>query len=281
MSPTDCLGVPWPALTARLEPPRTLARWARREPALRPFGCLDDVAHALHRGRDPDQADAVLGALLRLSATDGGDEPDAALLVAHLLNPGTRRLALELRDLSDDIDDLIAGAVWLKIRTFPWQHRTRAYAKNVLLDTRLAVLGELRRAYRTVIGPGGRTDRVVLVDPSPPAQTGLSRDRSVLDHPMWDPHDRDELQLADVLDWAQRSGVVSSGDVALLVDLAVAGDQVNLQTGQRRRSAVNCEAEIVEVARRRGVEPRTVWRQRYRAISRLRAARERYLRAVA
>jgi hypothetical protein len=276
MSPTDCFGVPWHALTARVEPADTLARWARAEPALAGFGCLDDVATMLHHGDDVERGDQALGAVVRLAAVDGGDEEDAALLVAHLLANGSRKLALKLRDLSDNIDDLIAEALWLRIRMFPWRQRSHAYAKSLLLDTRKAVLAELH-PYRS---PDGR-DRIVPVDPLPnPAGAVGPGVLAVLDQPMWEEHDRSDIRLADVLDWAQRSGIVTASDVELLIDLAVSAARLGQREGEVRRGA-NTAAEVGEVARRRGVNKRTIWRHRTRALVALRGARDQYLAAVA
>jgi hypothetical protein len=211
MSPTDSLGVSWPALTDRVEPANTLARWAATEHALAGVGTLDELAAIVHRGGNAARADELLGALIRLAALDGGDDEDAALLVAHLLANGTRKLALQVRDLSADIDDLLAGQLWLQIRTFPWQRRTRAYAKSLLLDTRLGVLAELR-PYRTRAGH----DPVLLVDPiSTPAVDGPS-DAELLDRPFLHEHDLDEAGdgthrgvniAAEIADVAERHGV--------------------------------------------------------------------------
>jgi hypothetical protein len=160
MSPTASLGLTWPALAERVEHTRALDRWAAAEAVLAGISSLDALAEIVHDGQNPARADALLGALVRVAAADGGDDEDAALVVAHLLDNGTRKLALQLRDLSRDIDGLLAGELWLQIRTFPWRRRCRAYAKSLLLDTRTAVLAELR-PYRT---RDGHT-RVVLVDP--------------------------------------------------------------------------------------------------------------------
>ncbi len=138
---------PWPALTERVDPVHGLDRWAAAEPALAGIGTAGELAETVHNGGDPARADELLGALVRLAAVDGGNEEDAALLVAHLLGNGTRKLALQLRDLSADIDDLLAGELWLQIRTFPWRRRRRAYAKSLLPIARACWTG--RASIRT------------------------------------------------------------------------------------------------------------------------------------
>lgn len=276
MSPTDSLGVCWLSLANRVESTRTLARWAAIETALAGIDTLDELATIVHRGGDAARSDALLGALIRLAAFDGGEEVDAALLVAHLLANGTRKLALQLRDLSGDIDDLLAGQLWLQIRTFPWQRRTRAYAKSLLLDTRLAVLGGELRPYRTRAGH----DPVLLVDPvrTPAADGPCPAD--LLDRPVLDEHDWDESGLVDVLAWAQRCGVIDARDVALLIDLIVVCDVVGSPVAGSHRG-VNIAAEIAAVAERHGVHAKTVWRRRARALAALQRARGDYLAAVA
>ncbi len=279
MSPTDSLGVTWPALTERVDPVRGLDRWAAAEPALAGIGTVGELAEIVHDGGDRARADELLGALVRLGAVDGGDEEDAALLVAHLLGNGTRKLALQLRDLSGDIDDLLAGELWLQIRTFPWRRRRRAYAKSLLLDTRLAVLAELR-PYRNRAG----LDRITLVDPiARAAENHATADcAGLLDRPFLDLHDEDEPSLLDLLEWAQRSGVIDRADAALLIELMRAADGM----GQADRDVsagrgLNRADEVSAVAARHGVHEKTIWRRRARALSALRDASGQYLAAVA
>jgi hypothetical protein len=256
----------------------------------------------VHHGQDPARADELLGGLVRLAAADGGDDEDAALVLAHLLDNGTHKLALKLRDISTDIDELLAGQLWLQIRTFPWRRRRRAYAKSLLLDTRTAVLAELR-PYRT---RDGRT-RVLLVDPvgrderkEPPvrgreakavAANAAGRTSEVplpggrvgaLDRAHFDKHDQDASTLLDVLEWAQRSGVIDRAEAALLLELAVAANDTSpaAATSSLGRG-VNRAVEIAAVAARHGVVEKTIWRRRARALTALQAASARYLAAVA
>ncbi len=146
----------WPALVDRLDRAGALERWAVREPPLRPVRSVRDLAYfgGAERG-------AVLGALVRLAAVDGGDESDALLVALHLLSDGVRALATRLRDLHPDPTHLVAGELAAQIRSFPWRRRTGAYAANLLLDTRAALLRELRPGC-TRVHPN-RAD--LLIDP--------------------------------------------------------------------------------------------------------------------
>ena len=279
MSPTDSLGVTWPALTERVDPVHGLDRWAAAEPALAGIGTVGELAEIVHNGGDPARADELLGALVRLAAVDGGNEEDAALLVAHLLGNGSRKLALQLRDLSADIDDLLAGELWLQIRAFPWRRRRRAYAKSLLLDTRLAVLAELR-PYRNRAG----LSRVLLVDPVVnAAEDGAKGDcSSLLDRPCLDPHAGDESSLLDLLEWAQRTGVIDRADAALLIELMLAADGARAADQDAAAGrGLNRAKEISAVAARHGVHEKTIWRRRARALDALRDARGQYVAAVA
>lgn len=283
MSPTHLLGITWTELAARLVAGDALDCWARREPALRGLAGADHVAAIAHGGLDSDRTDALIGALVRLGAVDGGNEQDAALLVAHLLANGARKIALQLADLSADIDVVVAGALWIQIRTFAWRQRHRAYAKSLLLDTRHAVLAELR-PYRSRAG----IDMVIAADPTPSGLlTGFGR---ATHDPLWaaradglgsrlpgapgDVEGQDAgTELAELLSWATRRGVISHSDAQLLTELTATAHLVDV-TARRGR---NVAAEISRVATRHGVHERTVRRRRDRAMAALQSARADYL----
>ena len=274
MSPTNASGIPWASWTDRLL--GRLEDWAELEPDLAGLGSLTELAGVVHEPGEPSRADAILGALVRIAAQDGGDDRDAALVVAHLLANGTRRMAFQLRDLSADIDTIVAGQLWLQIREFPCRRRTRAFAKNILLDTKRAVLAELR-PYRDSYGQ----DRVLPVDFSldapGPAPSWLSR---VLSQSFLDPQDQPDVYLADVLEWAQRTGAITAADAATLADLANA-DPLKSAGSRRKVRGVNSAAEILDLARRRGVSEKTIRRHRDRAVGSLRSVRSEYLAAIA
>jgi hypothetical protein len=83
----------WPDLVARLDTAGTVRRWAAAEAALTGLTGIDDITGTLAKGADPDRADEVVGALVRLAAGDGGDDADAVLLLLHLLSDGVLALA--------------------------------------------------------------------------------------------------------------------------------------------------------------------------------------------
>jgi hypothetical protein len=269
MSSMQHLGLTWPVLAERVERSGRWPSWVIAEPALACVSGLQEVAAIAADRAHPGCADALLGALVRLGAMDGGNDQDAAGAVALLLANGADQLAGQLRNLSGDIDHMVAGQVWLQIREFPWRRRRRAIAKNILMDARRALLRDLgvdtRRCNRGVV--------VMLVDTTRDSAASYAGSRSLVDQ---DGHSGsgDELTLAEVLEWATGSGVVAAYDAATLLELAsveVAGSVRGLSSA----------AEIAAVATRRGVNEKTVRRSRDRALRCLVGARQAYLRECA
>lgn len=216
MPPSDYLGESWPDLCARIDAQRGLQRWAVVEPALAAFTELAAVAVDVHSSRDRAHVDDVFAALLRLAAADNGDDQDAALVVAHLMQKGSRAVAISLADLSPDIDAVVATELWMQIRGYRWRQRRHSHALGLKNDTRAAVLREFAPARD---GEGRRR----LVSLSPDVVTWLSdaqldeRIESDTDLP------RDaEDELLDVLSWAKGTGVLSDDDVRLLLEFELA-----------------------------------------------------------
>jgi hypothetical protein len=199
----------------------------------------------------PADADEVIGALVRLAAADGADDPDAVLVLLHLLSGGVRALAAKLAHLSDNILPLVVGELTCRIRRYPWQRRTRAHAKNLLLDTKQALLrGELRASLPNQPG-------VVLVDPHDPGFRLLDVAQK----------EEDDVDVVDLLLWAGGHGVAPLQDLLMLLDL------------ERRRGYGTATRH--RVAGDLGINERTVRRRRDRALAALRQAGPTYLAAVA
>jgi hypothetical protein len=214
---------------------------------------------------NPQRADAVLGSLVRLAAADGGGDADAVVVLLHLLWPGAARLAAKLRHLSPDPEALVLGELAIQIRRFPFERRTRAHAANLLMDTQATVWRELR-PYRT-----DRLSRPAekLVDPLDDAKDAAAAfgEPGLLDRPHTDRADSEELDLVDMLLWAQRTGAVDHVDLAVLVDLEYARELPDVSP-----------QKFVAVAR--GWSVRTVQRRRDRALDALRACSGDYLSAA-
>ncbi|ROR91127.1 hypothetical protein [Nocardioides aurantiacus] len=244
------------------------ARWAAAEPALAGVGSLQRLENMRGAACDPG-----LGALVRIAAGDGRGAELAAIAVVHQLEGGLRRLCWRLRDLSDDIEAVVVGELWRQIRTFPWQRRTRAYAANLLLDTRAAVLRELHPdrdrdgQQRVVLVEGDSTKLDLLIGAQPAEAHSASGSEAT---------DREFVQLVR---WARSCRAISGDDVDLLVDLLEAGHQVD--SSDRCTRGVSSDAALRLVAERRGVCTKTVVRHRNRVLDALRAAAPRYLSEVA
>lgn len=274
MSPTDSLGVPWPELVDRIASERSLSRWAQREPGLSRFDGVSALVEVVHSNDRGSGGDEILAALVRCAAADGGDDHEAALLLCHLLANGTRALAIRLGDLSREIDDVVAGALWIQIRTFPWQRRRRAIALNLLLDTRRTVLRELC--------PHRRRDGTRWVTVWDPSDLAESSGHAGAPERLWPAEvgDDAESDLANVLVWALSRGVIAERDARLLLDLVAAARRTDARAHPSRRG-LNVRADVDEVAARWGIDEKTVRRRRDRAVLALRNARATYLSEVA
>ena len=255
----------WLELVARLDAAEALGRWAAREPTLAGVAGVGDLAELTCAGCDRVRADAVLGALVRWAAADGGDDPDAVLVLVHLLADGVWALAARLRDLADDLPALIVGELTAQIRAFPWRRRRRAFAANLLLDTRAAVLRDLGLGRH-----GWHRRGEVLIDPLDEWRLlnigGASE--------VWcgwrgcfgsrEPTAAEEL--ADLLAWVAEQRLVPVADLRLVWDLESARGY-----GKAARATV---------AAAYGVNERTVRRRRDRTLAALRAVTGDYLAAA-
>ena len=128
-----------------------------------------------------------------------------------------------------------------RIRSFPWQRRTRAVAANLLLDTKHRLWLEDRA-----------TSAWQLVPPHDPGwgQYLSNADRGGTGA---------DLDVLKVLRWAARHGVAPAEDLALL-----------LAVEQAPHGAVGRAAAGL------GVHPRTLRRRRARTLAALRGAASRY-----
>ena len=270
MGSIACLGVSAAELNEQVAG-AVWARWVQAEPALSEVVDLNAL-HVL-RGRD---ADAPLGALVRLAAQDGGDDQLAAIAVVHQLAGGVKRLTISLRDLSDDIEAVVVGALWAEIRSFPWRRRTRAFAASLMYDTRAAVMAVLLPG-RTRRGD----DPLVLMDP-----LGSLADCVVGSSASWRSNrppscEQSAVELVELLDWALAGGVIDREDAGLLLELVAAGEEVADGDTPRSLRGTSSQTAVLRVAKQRGVCGKTVIRHRDRLVAALRECAGTYLADVA
>lgn len=109
-------------------------RWCVDDPDLAVVEDLVDVPAWTRQATAPER-DRVLARLAVLAADDG----DAAVALVWLLIPGAARLANRLRDLSPDIDALVAGQLWIEVRSHGGIP-DKAVAFTILQNVKRAIL---------------------------------------------------------------------------------------------------------------------------------------------
>ncbi len=223
----------WATLADQLDRTGTIDRWVVAEPVFADLRCVAQLPGCWRLG----DSDAVIGALVRLAAADGGNDLDAAAVLLHLLEPGAQNLSRRLHRHRDDGLGVVLGELACQIRIYPWRRRTRAFAAGLLLDTQHVLWrGELRPRPEDPYDPLG----------PPPA----------IKQPTCD----DEPELIDILAWAAASGLTTPADTDLLWSIfrADAGTQA-------------------AVAAKNGIHVKTLRRRRDRTITALRNAADEFL----
>ena len=112
------------------------ADWARVSDATLDAPLSVTAAEALVRARR--EGDPWLGRLI--VAAQDGDALAGRCVVQAVLG---RLVAIARRDSRLDVDQL-AGALWLRIRSYPLERRPRAIVSNLVLDARKDAVAELR-----------------------------------------------------------------------------------------------------------------------------------------
>lgn len=229
MDVIEQLDLEWRTLLRSRAMRKALRRWGDEDPALR-FDSLDAlVAHVERRDVHPSVNDRVLAALARRAP----DDTRAARVLLQLLLPGCKALVRRYQiGTREERAALVAGAAWDRIRTYPIDRRPAKIAANVLADVRNRVL----RAYP--------------VQP-PPASLDALPERlapSVL------PGREPEQEVAEILGWAVRSGLLDRASARLIVLTRVAGVSVS------------------ELAEAEGASEQTLRQRRLRAEAKLREA---------
>ncbi len=259
----DTITGSWEQLASRVDRGGAIMKWAKSEPALVGVATAADFVALTGADTDPNRADEILGALVRTGSARGGDDPDAVLLVLHLLSAGAATIAAELADLHPTVLQVLLGTITVAVRSYGQTGprgggvRERAFAANLLRDARRAVLREFRphctreRAH----------DIDILISP-----LNVARTRAVFDREIPGPdEDLAELDLVDVLLWARHEGVVAERDLHVLVAAE--------RSRERHAAAVGQAAIAAEL----GIHASTLRRRRERALGAMRAARSDYL----
>lgn len=250
MSLAICLGV-----DTHERPPMRWARdhwhdWGRTEPGLLVVADLLDLPRWLGQTA-PEGRDAVLAALARTAEHDVG----AVSVITWLLVPGAVNLAGQLADLSPDIDALVAGQLWLTVRSYRGDPPRRV-AATLLARTRREVMADLGVGDAAL-----RRDRVWAsavpmgtVPEAPDLDTGPDPER----------------ELAELLEDAAATGALTREDRALLLDVAREAARLNVPA-RRGRGGLMTPSVAELVAEDYEASARTVRRRTARAVAGLEA----------
>lgn len=252
MSVADYFGLDDPESPLMTEARAGWIRWCADEPSLAVVADLADLRGWTRRAVQ-EEKDCVLGRLAKIAQT----EEAARTALVWLLLPGAITLADRLRDLSPDIDELVAGQLWIEVARCH-RHRPRGVAKAVLNSTRRAVLAELGVGSHGKAGDRVWTEKVLLERPD---------DFAVQAEPeRVDSHH----ELVEVLDAALRDNAIDGIDIWLLHELAVAADAVDAPM-RRGRCGLTSPALVDALARLRPEAARTLRRRVGSAVDQLAA----------
>jgi len=143
MSVAECLGLIGDPDGRLAEATRRWPDWAREQPVLSVLDelRLGDLRAWLYESQW-QRSDAVLRALVTISTQNRDDAAAAATLVAWALLPGAIVVANSIRRMSRCGDELVAGQLWLEIRTFEVARGAKV-AAGILRNTRSRVLLDL------------------------------------------------------------------------------------------------------------------------------------------
>jgi hypothetical protein len=175
-------------------------------------------------------------------------------------------VAHQLRTLTSSIDHIVAGELWILVRTFPL-HR-RKVVVNLMRDLRSRVL---QACGTPVTARGSDPIRLAIVG-------------SVDSGSVWsvsaDNRASELEELVDVLDWAYGEQVICADDRRLLLCLVEAAEgAASTRAGGPGHGLLSNEATEL-VGRRLGVCERTVRRRAMRSIEALTAAAPAYTRVA-
>lgn len=224
-----------------------MSGWSAGLPQLAGITSVGDLPAAVGTTTDPD---GVLWALVQVAAADGGNDPDAVLVLLHLLAEGVSALAGKFAHRTANAVAMVAAELTCQIRSFAWRRRTRCIAAGLLLDTKHALWhGEFRPVE------AGRANEAMPVDPTRWAELIGEPQGWVAPEP----------ELVDVLVWAAARGISTAGEVAVILALM-------------REGGGNAQQRAAQAL---GLSVKTVRRRRDRAIAALHAAAGDYLAAVA
>ncbi len=244
------------------EADRSWSSWAAELGPLGVVGSVGELRPWLQQA-GPADADEVLWLLARLGSPSGGDRVSASAVLAWCLLPGACTLARQLRTVSPSVDELVAGRLWIEVRSFRWG-RLRRVAANILATTRSEVLRECGVSSRVRAADRAWSAAVVL-DPGSPAWPRLFAASPELDRSPVE-------EVAELLAGACQAEVISAADRVLLRRLALAADRAGVSRSGRGTAGLMANGVSAAVAADLGIAAVTVRRRARLAITALRTA---------
>jgi hypothetical protein len=251
MSVAKCLGVDDFDAPNMQEVRAEWPRWQHAEPAL---NIVDDIS-ALPRWMKqatPAERDAVLVGLRRVAEIDRR----AYIALAWLLVPGAALVSRRLRRLTEVIDEVVAGQLWIQI------------CEHDPADDAYVATTILRLVERESMAELGIGDLAKRRDPAWASSVLIERyDESI---PVQEPDDAGEPreQLGELLRRALDSGALSDLDRDLLLDLALAANLAGAPL-RRGRAGLTTPSVAQLVSEDHALAARTIRRHAANALDRL------------
>lgn len=250
MSVAKCLGVD------HLDAPNmqeVRAEWLRWQAAERALNVVDHLAELPRwlKHSTPIERDAVLAGLRRLAEHD----PRAYVALAWLLVPGASLVAGRLRRLSDAIDEVVAGQLWIQI------------CEHDPGDDRYVATTILRRVERESMAELGFGELAKRRDPTWAGSVLIERYDETIPAKELDAEEPRE-QLIELLRRALDSGALSDQDRGLLLDLALAANLADAPL-RRGRAGLTTPSVAQLVSEDHALAARTIRRRAANALDRL------------
>lgn len=227
------------------------AAWRRWVIDRAELGVVDDLvelpAWAL---ASPDAANAVLGVLAWMTESQSA----AITALVWALLPGAEKVARGLRDVSDDIDGLVASQFWIEASA-AYCLTTRNIAGAIVGQTQREVLADLGVGDLAV-----RRDR---------AMAYAIRGPDLLDDLVCIELENDPGPvLAELFRTGQEEAAINGLDYWLLWALAAEADRQNVPA-RRGRMGLTAPAVVAAVAAEANLAPRSLRKRAARALDRL------------
>ena len=245
------LGFDDPASPALVAVRIAWCRWCALDPDLAVVDALDDLPGWTARASRSDK-NAVLAKLAALTEVD----LEAATALTWLLLPGAVAMAAKLADLHPDIDEMVAGQLWLEA--------SRAYELVGCQGVARAILRRIRSAVMADLAVGDAAERRDRAWAHAVADEDAL---ALLTAP--EPEPFADYTLLELLTEAWVDRAVVGFDLRLVWDLAQLADRLDAPA-HRGRMGLTSPAVVEAFAAARHLNARTVRRRAGEVLDRLR-----------